>query len=642
MYTLEVIPITKGLPEDSFTYFSTKAISLGALVEIKIRNRKVFGIVKNSLPLEKNKIAVKALKFSLKKIDKILLADFLTEQLFLSLQDISYLNNIPLSNILRNYCPNFLFENLEVLEKSSPLSKNLKPKTSLPKMLIENTQERRKEYLAILKERQQQANSVVIFFPTILDLEFFKKDLRETDFVYFHSEQTKKELKINLDDLKSSSKLLILSTPSLFPILLKEKLNLSTIILDQENSSNYINTFQKVSLDFREIIKKVSQDLNLELIFGGHLISLNNFLHTELISKPREKSNFKLLDLAKKPETTIKLGDQSPTKEALKKYNKVYFSEDLAQELENLKKTKAKAFLFTKRRGLATETICLDCNQVLTCEKCHTPYILFKKNQQAVYLCPNCKNTLELSLKENLTCQYCGSWRMQTLGIGSEGVEKELQKLGFPTFLLDSQNIKTKKNIEKTLEAWQKTDGSILLGTELALNFLHPGLACEVAAIISLDALFSIPDYLMDEKIFNLCLTLADKINTQQAILVQTRLIDNPLWDFIVNDNRLDFLKTELANRKMLNLPPYSKILKFQLNSKTPNIQEKFSEILKKIFQEEKIEQVNLTWSTDLKNKKYTGTLIIPIEFWQKEKDGKIIPSQLTKKVTTLLSNFKA
>jgi len=677
MYLLKVIPIVKGLPENYFSYFHTTQVLSGALVEVKIRNRKILSIVCEIEEVLDKKVNIKSEKFVLKKIERVVLNNFLSEEVFKSISTSSPLIGVKESDILENYLPEFVFENLNILEnRSNNENKNIDFSFEF---FMGNFEERIKIYKEIIATNFKDKKSTLIFFPTINDLEFTKKVLDSTNFsniVYFHSAQTKKELKENLSRLKEEKNFLILSTPSLFPFLIKNNISLETVVLEKENSFNYFTHTSKKQIDARVVVKNIVRDLKLQLVLAGNILSLETFKEAQDLRKNEKnafsdfraarpegksifsffpdthKNNFEIISLAKDKikkealQTRIKKIKEEKDKN-IEKYSPVYFSEELVQKLEKIRVNKGKAFLYAKRKGMYTETICADCNTIFKCEKCDKPYTLFKKeNGERIYICSNCKDKIELKKSENLTCKNCGSWRMNTLGVGVEGIEENLKEVGFKTFLLDSSNVKTKKDINKILDDWQKEGSSILIGTDLALNFLNKDFDCDLGAIISLDSLFSIPEINIDEKIFNICLELKERINTkekiQEKIIIQTRLPEQSVWEYIKDANTLGFLDEEIKTRKMLSLPPFSNILKWRLDKKEIKMKADIEKILDRIFKEEEIERQNIIYRIDKKTGNQIATLIIKKEAWQKkEKDGKLIPSQFAKKVTALLSDFK-
>ncbi len=462
MYILDIIPIAKGFPDESYTYFHNQLLNLGSLVEIKIKNRKILGLVNNISLAKSQKLNIKTKKFTLKKIEKVIQENFIDEIFFQSLKDIAILQSVKINDILSNYFPNFIYDNSKILNNKDTLKSKRNRNTT--NYLLEDLTNRQNEYLKLTQKEFKKNNSIVIFTPTILEVEtlenYFKRNISNKNILSFHSKLSNKNLKENLKKLNSKNLFLIISTPSLFPILIKDKINLETIVLDNEISPHYLNNLISKPIDFREVIKKVSLDLNLNLLISGRLLTMNTYLEAKEnkveVRNNNQKLNLKLIsqnkdDIEEKEiKNNLKILKNN---QKTNSYNKVYFSEELIDKLENLKKNSGKGFLFVKRKGLYPVTICEDCQNIFTCPKCDKPYLLVKnKAGDKIYQCQNCKEILNLDKNKNLICQNCNSWRMKTLGIGSEAVAKNLKEIGFKTFILDSDQEKTKKEILKTIQ----------------------------------------------------------------------------------------------------------------------------------------------------------------------------------------------
>ena len=127
MYILKIIPIANGLPENYFSYFSKEKYFLGSLVEVKIRNRKIPGLVCEIVKVENEKISLKSQKFTLRKIEKVLKEKFIDENLFQSINETAFLLGVKESEIVKNYIPNFVFENIDFFssEETQSEKKNL-------------------------------------------------------------------------------------------------------------------------------------------------------------------------------------------------------------------------------------------------------------------------------------------------------------------------------------------------------------------------------------------------------------------------------------------------------------------------------------------------------------------------------------
>src|SRR4051812_2259142 len=65
---LEIIPIMKGLPLPSLSYFSTENIPLGSLVKVPVQSKIVTGIVSKVSDAKNMKTDIKGAPFVLKKL----------------------------------------------------------------------------------------------------------------------------------------------------------------------------------------------------------------------------------------------------------------------------------------------------------------------------------------------------------------------------------------------------------------------------------------------------------------------------------------------------------------------------------------------------------------------------------------------
>ena len=128
-------------------------------------------------------------------------------------------------------------------------------------------------------------------------------------------------------------------------------------------------------------------------------------------------------------------------------------------------------------------------------------------------------------------------------------------------------------------------------------------------------------------------------------MFIETRLRDAEIWKYIEENNYLGFLEGELENRKMLNLYPFSNILKFRLQNKNIKYKNKIESLLQEIQKEEEVSEEKINWKKDNKTGDYIGILIVNNKEWQNtnlNKNGvqEITATNFTKKITTLLSDF--
>jgi primosomal protein N' (replication factor Y) len=238
--------------------------------------------------------------------------------------------------------------------------------------------------------------------------------------------------------------------------------------------------------------------------------------------------------------------------------------------LEN-KKNNEFMFVYATRRGLAPSVICNDCGTTVTCKRCNSPLVLHGAKapdgtEENYFLCHKCGST------ENTEefCRHCQSWKLYSIGIGSERIEAVLAK-EFPEvklFRLDADTAPTNKKAHEVITKWSNAPGSILIGTEKALNFLNRKV--DNSAIISIDPLFALPDWRMNEKVFLLLTSI--RLETTRRMLIQSR-VDSPVTDFAYKGNVLDFYREELRKREEFAYPPFTTLIKLTVEGKPEQIE---------------------------------------------------------------------
>ena len=162
------------------------------------------------------------------------------------------------------------------------------------------------------------------------------------------------------------------------------------------------------------------------------------------------------------------------------------------------------------------------------------------------------------------------------LGIGIQGLEKELQEKfpDAPLFKIDSDTTPTDKKVQAVMKKYMSTPGAILIGTEMMVPYLEP---IEHVAVVSVDALFSLPDFRMHERLLYTLLHLRQV--AQKTFILQTRAIEDRIFDYALKSNILDFYRDEINERKIFNYPPFTTLIKISLRGKKEMVQNEMENI---------------------------------------------------------------
>ena len=543
MYLLTVAPLVQGMPHEYLSYFSKDKLEKGDLCEISIKKRNCKALVLHVANAKEERQSLRHANFGLKKINKVLHKGFIPNEIWNALDFASSYTLQPVGKIIFDLIPERAYTSVNTfcnpeVDKSFELL-----------LLQQNYKDRLTRYKTTVRESFAKKQSLVIFFPTVIDLEYAQNELSrgiEDYVVSFHGSLTDKQSTTALDKIKNEKHpLLILSTPTLLPWTRKD---LGLCVIEREHSSYYY-THGNQSYDMRFILKKIAENTRIPCVLGSHTLSLDAHLSF------KRKDAVEIMPIHFRNDAPISVIQMSGEH----KSSSPYLSKESVQILHAMKLEKSgHIFMYTHRKGMYPTTICSDCSTLFTCQKCNRPYVLHKIAGTRTYVCHECEHIIRLEKDTSLSCRNCGSWRMETLGIATGGIEEDLKKLGIPTFVIDGERTNTKAKVKKVYKEWMDSSYGVLIGTEMAHNILE---RVDNIIVLSLDSLFSLPEYRTDEKILNLITEMSEKIKEGGHLLLQTRL-NPPILKHLKSHTFAEFYRETLAERDNFLLPPYYVVIK--------------------------------------------------------------------------------
>lgn len=569
MNLIHVIPILRGISKETLTYFTPTKVEPGSLVKIPVRSKSTFGIVVRTENAIEEKASLKASPFAIRKLGEVSGTNFLPAAFMRAAEKAAGYFAGSTGSVITSLIPKAVIESLANLQLKQVAAQeedsDEKPKGDT--VVVQAPEEERiAHYKSLIREAFARKGSVLFCLPSIQDIkkvsESISKGIEEYTFI-LHSQLSKKEIAHLWQMIaETSHPVLVLGTGS---ILALPRDDIATIIVDRENSSVY-KALTRPYVDIRTFAELYTRELGARLILGSEL------LRVETLWRRESGEITELMPLKFRTTTTAKttLVDTRTEKSPLSSEFTILSSQAETLIREN-KENNEFLFLFGARRGLAPTTVCGDCGNVVACGNCSAPTVLHKGPKGSFFLCHKCGE--RRSAEER--CKVCGSWRLVTLGIGVELIEEVLKK-HFPdlnVFRIDKDSVTTLKRGQKVVEDFYNSPGSVLLGTEMALLYLDKPL--DNAIIVSLDSLFSVPDFRINEKIASLIVrirTLATK-----NFLLQTRLKDQQIVDSTIQGNMADVYREEIEERKRFEYPPFWTLIKISLKGERTKVREKMS-----------------------------------------------------------------
>ena len=116
---------------------------------------------------------------------------------------------------------------------------------------------------------------------------------------------------------------------------------------------------------------------------------------------------------------------------------------------------------------------------------------------------------------------------------------------------------------------------------EIKLNMLKKKIA--VTAALSIDPLFALPSFRIHERAFHILLSLREKAN--KKFIIQTRIPDLPLFQYVQNGNIADFYKEEKNMREKLGYPPFTTLIKLTASGTKQHIEKEVAFIKKHLHE---------------------------------------------------------
>ena len=561
MYIIDVIPIAKGIAHETLSYFTPKETAPGGIVTVPVRNRKIRALIVSATPVAESKAKIKSSDYALRKVEDLNRKDLLLPAFVDATREAARYFATTTGMVLNALLPKIILEPLlphppnihdRAEKKSSTRIAETENATHKEKYVLQTEEEERfSHYRSMIREEFARKSSVLFILPTIEETEriakLLEKGIEKYTFI-IHGDVPKKEFLERFNTIATTEhSVLIVATGLGFCI---PRNDIGTLIVEREASRTY-KMSARPFLDLRTFAEIWSKHMHARLVFG------DNFLRVETLWR---HGNDEFVELAPLKYRALSSAEQRIID--MRRYKSpngttfTVLSEELLQLIHQTREKNERLFIFTVRKGLSPLTLCGDCGSVVYCEYCSSPVVLRSAHDVNVFVCNKCgaKRTAEER------CIVCTSWKLVPLGIGIELVEQRIKQY-FPDieiFVVDKDRTPTRKRRSDTVSKFLQSPSSILLGTEAAVPHIHGSI--DNIAVISIDSLFSIPDFRIHEKILNLLLTLRSL--TSGTFLLQTRNIGEQVLDFATKGNLLDFYRREIAERKQFSFPPYSTLIK--------------------------------------------------------------------------------
>lgn len=413
-------------------------------------------------------------------------------------------------------------------------------------------------YLQLIEQSLKRGQQAMVLVPEIgltpQTLERFKKRF-SGHIAVLHSKQTDKQRLYNWQLAQAGLANIIIGTRS---AVFCSAPKLGLIIVDEEHDSSYKQQ-DGFKYHGRDIAIMRAQQENIAIVLGSatpSLETLNNALlgkyhHWQLNNRAgnAQKADIQLLDIRK-----------APMHEGI--------SEQALTHIEHHLEQKQQVLIFLNRRGFAPSLLCHDCGW---CSQCHACDQKLTVHLQARHM--RCHQCQSISPIPN-TCPECKSSQLRFEGVGTQRIEQFLQQQfpEQPIFRIDRDSTQNAESMGQLKQQLEQTPSGILIGTQMLAKGHH---FANVTLVLMLDCDYGLSsvDFRALERFGQLLTQVTGRAGREAKkglALIQTHYPQHPELNLLVSHGYHRFACDILAQRKQLQLPPFSHQALIRLEDKDP------------------------------------------------------------------------
>lgn len=541
MNLLQVALFTHRKIPSPLSFYSKDDISVGSILYAPLKKERVLGMVVGTSPVSENKNDIRTQTFELKKVQSKDVVHVVDQKKVLPYIQAAQRQALPYSLLFDAIIPECIKRNIEYLGNIFHTQDESNETTI--SYLESSSEERIAQYKNSVRDTLAKKKSVHIIAPTVSGVvklsSIIGKGISHKTII-LHGDLTKKASDEAVRRICSGEEsLFIVSTPH-FAFITPESLKLR--IVDQESHPNYYS-FDTPSVDYCEVFKSIWGKSSVKTIFADTILRIHSYKDIE------EKKYKREFSVHSRFSNTIPIELLSFDKDAA-------FSTLTSKAHELVKKLKSSshAFLYVARKGVHSSMQCSDCGEIVACQKCDKPTtVQLLPSGSRELRCLYCSNKEALRMDQELICTHCTSWKIKGFGITTRTVTSELKELYPDKTIYTLDGDVPEKTFKKILKTWEE-EGGIIVGTDSFLPYLNRKLSLSI--IISCDSWLSMPDIDTHKRLVQVLEPLLE--HSQNAVFIQTRIPNDPLFEICTNENITDYIKSELKERRELSHVPYA------------------------------------------------------------------------------------
>jgi primosomal protein N' (replication factor Y) (superfamily II helicase) len=341
---------------------------------------------------------------------------------------------------------------------------------------------------------------------------------------------------------------------------------LRLIVVDEEHDGSFKQQ-EGVGYSARDMAVLLAQELDIPVVLGSATPSLESW-------RQAVDGHYRLLEL---PERIQPHAEPVPEVIDLRGVDGV-LSDLMLAALREVKAAGQQAILYLNRRGYAPALQCTACGEVESCPHCSLRLTLHRRRRQL--RCHACGFVVAVPR----VCAHCGEAALIPLGAGTEKLEEALQAvlpaLQFVRF--DRDTVTSPKRLSETLSRFAHGDIDCLIGTQMLVKGHHfPNVA--LVGVINADLGTALPDFRAGERWWQQMTQVIGRTGrgeTPGRVIIQTLNPDAPWLSRLGEHRARAVLDQELALRRQLHYPPFSRWARVLFSAVHANAAEEAAEAL--------------------------------------------------------------
>ena len=408
-------------------------------------------------------------------------------------------------------------------------------------------------YIHAIKKAQELGKGAIVLVPEIAltpgTVARFYKIFGE-DIAVFHSQLSASERLSAWNALKNGKKSIAIGPRS---ALFAPIQPLGLIIIDEEHDSSYKQMDPAPRYHARETAIMRAHIEDAVVVMGSATPSLQT-LHR--VAKDKAAMLRLTQRHAEATLPVVQMLDLKQYKSAMKGPMAVPTYLAVKEALER----KEQVILLLNRRGFASYLQCEDCGHIPMSPDCSVSLTLHKR--KGMLLC----HYSGYARRVDTHCEACGSSNLSECGSGTQQAEEQIETL-FPEARVarfDRDSTSKKGAHARILESFGRGHADILVGTQIVAKGLDfPNVTLVV--VLDADTEQAYPSFQSSERLYQLLSQVAGRSGRGQKpgkVFIQTRQPEQPALHFVPSHDHQGFARHEMALRKPLDYPPFSRLIK--------------------------------------------------------------------------------